>query len=74
MQKRKPGQSHKGWKAAARYSCAPEPDSEAVIEYLFRGLDGDYWIDVRANGQPFHSVGPFDTETEWQRLWMTRWP
>jgi hypothetical protein len=40
---------------------------EVLAEYTFRETDGEFWIDVHANRQPFDTVGPFATEGERQR-------
>ncbi len=46
----------------------PLQKTEVVAEYVFRDMaNGDFWIDIRVNRQPYGSIGPFDTETERQR-------
>jgi hypothetical protein len=44
------------------------PKTEVVAEYVFRDMtNGEFWIDVRVNRQPYMQIGPFDTEAERQR-------
>lgn len=56
----------------------PLQKTEVVAEYVFRDMqDGELWLDVRVNRQPYMQIGPFDTATERQRahddlLTMTR--
>lgn len=46
----------------------PLQKTEVVAEYVFRDMkDGEFWIDVRVNRQPYMQIGPFDTEGERQR-------
>jgi hypothetical protein len=45
----------------------PKPKVEAVIEYVHRETNGEYWLDIRANREPWAQLGPFDTATERQR-------
>jgi hypothetical protein len=44
----------------------PKPKVEAVIEYVHRTEDGSFWLDIRANREPWGQIGPFDTEAERQ--------
>lgn len=53
--------------------CPKPPDhvskTEAIVEYIFRDMkSGEFWIDIRMNREPYGSLGPFDTETERQRV------
>lgn len=46
----------------------PLQKTEVVAEYVFRDMkDGELWLDVRVNRQPYMQIGPFDTAAEWQR-------
>lgn len=46
----------------------PLQKTEVMAEYIFRDTrDGEFWIDVKVNRQPYQSVGPFDTAAERQR-------
>lgn len=45
----------------------PKPHVEAVIEYVHREADGEFWLDIRANREPWAQLGPFDTAGERQR-------
>jgi hypothetical protein len=45
----------------------PKPTVEAVVEYLHRETDGEYWIDVNVNRAPYAQIGPFETTTERKR-------
>lgn len=36
--------------------------TQAIVEYLFRHNDDGFWIDVKANGLPYDSLGPFGSE------------
>jgi hypothetical protein len=42
-------------------------DQEAIVEYIFREDDDEFWIDVRVNRAPYGALGPFDTAEERQR-------
>lgn len=44
----------------------PRPKLTAMIEYLHDTRDGKFWLDIRVDRQPYHSI-PFDTEGERQR-------
>ena len=47
----------------------PLQKTEVVAEYVFRNMkDGELWLDVRVNRQPYIQIGPFDTEAERQRV------
>lgn len=51
-------------------NCPKPPlnKTEVIAEYVFRDThDGEFWIDVRVNGQPYMQIGPFDTAAERQR-------
>ena len=41
----------------------PKPKLEAMVEYLYRETDGQFWLDVHVDRQPYASLGPF-TERE----------
>lgn len=43
----------------------PKPKT-VVAEYIHRETDGDYWIDVKADGVHVNSIGPFATTDERQ--------
>lgn len=46
----------------------PLQKTEVVAEYVFRDMkDGELWLDVRVNRQPYMQIGPFDTAAERQR-------
>lgn len=52
--------------------CPKEPDhkskTEVMVEYIFRDMkNGEFWIDIRMNRQPYGSLGPFDTAAERQK-------
>lgn len=41
---------------------------EVVAEYILRDMaDGEFWLDVHVNREPYCSLGPFDTETDRRR-------
>lgn len=44
----------------------PKPSTEAVIEYLHREENGEFWLDIRANRELWAHLGPFDTASERQ--------
>jgi hypothetical protein len=46
----------------------PQPKTEAVIEYVHRTVDGEFWIDIKANGELWAQLGPYDTEGERRRI------
>lgn len=45
----------------------PKPTVEAVVEYLHRETDGEFWLDIRCNRESWAQLGPFDTAAERQR-------
>jgi len=45
------------------------PSEETVIIYTFRDMaSGEFWIDITTNGEPYGSLGPFETEGERQHV------
>lgn len=42
-------------------------DDEVILEYIYRETDGEFWLDLNVNRQPYAQVGPFDTPQERQR-------
>lgn len=47
----------------------PKQKTEVVAEYIFRDIrDGEFWIDIKINREPYCSLGPFDTENERQKV------
>ena len=52
--------------------------SEAVVEYVHRDMkDGELWLDIVVNREPWAQIGPFETDGERQNalddlLKMTR--
>jgi hypothetical protein len=45
----------------------PRPSIEAMIEYIHREADGQYWLDIQCNGILWEQFGPFETTAERQR-------
>lgn len=47
----------------------PKQKTEVMAEYIFRDMrNGEFWIDVRIDRQPYCSLGPYDTAGERQRV------
>lgn len=44
----------------------PKPALKSVVEYFFRDTDGEFFIDVHVDRNPWQSIG-FDTKEERQR-------
>jgi hypothetical protein len=44
-----------------------KPTVEAVVEYLHQEVNGEFWLEIRANGEKWAQLGPFDTKEERQR-------
>lgn len=41
---------------------------EVVAEYIFRDMaDGEFWIDILVDRQPYGKIGPFETESDRQK-------
>jgi len=53
-----------GYSGPCPKSALPQPKLDTVVEYLYRQTDGSFWLDIRADGQPWAQIGPFDTEAE----------
>lgn len=45
----------------------PKPTVAAVVEYLHRETDGEFWIDLRVDREVSSALGPFATAAERQR-------
>jgi hypothetical protein len=46
----------------------PIQKTEVMVEYIFRDMrDGEFWIDVTMNREPYMQIGPFETAAERQR-------
>lgn len=46
----------------------PKQKTQVMVEYIFRDMrDGEFWIDVKIDRQPYCSLGPFTTEGERQK-------
>lgn len=43
---------------------APTMKVECMVEYIHRNQDGKFWIEIKVDRQPWHTIGPFDTEAE----------
>ena len=55
------------------FSCdcpkPPQQKTEVMAEYIFRDMrNGEFWIDVRIDRQPYCSLGPYDTKSERQKV------
>lgn len=54
------------------FSCdCPKPSlakTEVMVEYIFRDMrNGEFWIDIKVQRQPWCQIGPFASEAERQR-------
>ena len=46
----------------------PLAKTEVMVEYIHRDTrDGEFWIDINVNRQPYQQLGPFETKAERQR-------
>lgn len=42
--------------------------TDVIVEYLYRQADGEFWLDILVDRQPYGQFGPFATEAERDRV------